>query len=119
MTVLQIPENQNVVFNKQEYLKHFYTNISSSMNRTFSDNLRVIKKGWEDIWENDYVTPAEALAALGKNAVSIFQLHGSAVTWILSILSEEDALKALPLKYRSAGAPYTAHEDGSITLAAE
>ena len=70
-----------------------------------------IKGQWDSVWANPLYTPAEKLAAMGTDAVAIFQTSALFTAAIYAIDSS-----LIDTKYLSAGLPYTAHEDGTITL---
>lgn len=66
-------------------------------------------QSFREFWRGD-VPPADLLAELGTNAVRAFQAHAAAVTFLVAngvTLAPEDCVPPLP---------YTAHQDGTITL---
>lgn len=66
-------------------------------------------QSFREFWHGS-VPPDALLAELGTNAVRAFQAHASAVTFLAAngvVLAPEDCVPPMP---------YTAHEDGTITL---
>jgi cell division septum initiation protein DivIVA len=82
-------------------------------------SIQTIKSNWENIWENTSATPTEMMAAMGKEAVSIFQSSAEYTQTIYNIGQTMEPIITIDAKYLSAKFPYTANEDGSITLEGE
>ena len=79
-------------------------------------SIHTIQENWSNIWENPDATPAEMLLAMGTNATQIFQTSADYTLVIYNIGQSMTPVVNLDPKYLSAKYPYTAHEDGSITL---
>jgi hypothetical protein len=75
-----------------------------------TDTLEVSAKiTFEGIWNNPDATPAEMLAGMGTRAVGGFTAHYYTVLALRAAGKDTSAYDTPPL-------PYTAHEDGTITL---
>lgn len=70
-----------------------------------------VQRGWDLIWENPHYTDVEVLAALGTEAAEVFRL---AAMFTADIYAADPTL--LDVKYLSAKKPYTAHDDGTVTI---
>ena len=79
-------------------------------------SIHTIQENWSNIWENPDVTPAEMLAAMGTNAVQIFQTSADYTLVIYNIGQSLSPPITLDPKYLSAKYPYVAHADDTITL---
>lgn len=85
-------------------------NQESLINRALNLLLEATTKSFDAVWENSERTPAQMIAAQGTAAVANFQDHARAVAYLMQ--SGID----VPAKYQAAPQPYTAHENGTITL---
>lgn len=65
---------------------------------------------FDAVWSNQKRTPAQMIAAQGTRAKANFEDHARTVVYLLSMGVD------VPEKYQAAPSPYTAHEDGTITL---
>lgn len=96
---------------KQYKLQREHAALISAGTLLLNQSIQTVKNQWESVWENQIFTPAEKLAQMGTDAVSIFD---TAAKFTAAIYSIDPSL--LDIKYLSAALPYTAHEDGTITL---
>jgi hypothetical protein len=65
---------------------------------------------FDAVWNNPRRTPAQMIEAQGARAKANFEDHARTVIYLLSMGVD------VPAKYQAAPLPYTAHEDGTITL---
>jgi hypothetical protein len=65
---------------------------------------------FDSVWNNPHRTPAQMIAAQGTKAKANFEDHARTVIYLLGMGV------AVPAKYQAAPLPYTAHDDGTITL---
>lgn len=110
------PFIQNTTPPTQEQLKAFrlqreQVELIRAGQQLLQNSIQTVRGQWEGVWENASFTPAEKLAEMGTDAVAIFQ---TAAIFTAAIYAIDPSL--LDEKYLSAGLPYTAHEDGTITL---
>lgn len=77
----------------------------------------IVKKQWGNVWENKEFTPAEVLAAMGTKATEVFRSAAILTAAVYQIGAEAPTpATLLDAKYLAAKLPYTAQEDGTITL---
>ena len=82
-------------------------------------SIATVASNWLNIWENSEISPADMLAAMGTEAVSIFQSSAAFTQAIYDIGQLMTPPVELDPKYLSAALPYEAHADGTITLVGE
>jgi hypothetical protein len=80
------------------------------INRALGALSQAMQSSFDAVWNNPHQTPAQMLAAQGNKAVSNFEDHARTVVYLLQSGEE------VPAKYQAAPLPYTAHQDGTITL---
>ncbi len=110
------PFIQNTTPPTEEQLKAFrlqreQAELIRAGQQLLQNSIQTVTSQWESVWENAVYTPAEKLAEMGADAVAIFQ---TSAIFTAAIYSIDPSL--LDVKYLSAALPYTAHEDGTITL---
>lgn len=82
---------------------------------------RTLVAGWEGgfdaLWHNPQVTPADALLALGDRAAEVFALSAATVTFLGTILPGrlDDDWARIQAKVAALPAT-TAHPDGTVTI---
>ena len=69
------------------------------------------KKYYDTIWNNSNYTPQQMFDALGQNATTAMNTYAATVQYINTICPG-----SIPPEYCSAGKPYTANPDGTITI---
>lgn len=64
------------------------------------------------------ITPADRIAALGTDAAELFEANAALVELMLGVIGEHDPAMTAAIQQRLASLPaYTAHPDGTVTLA--
>lgn len=96
---------------KADRLNNLIRELKRDGRRLLDQSIRTVVQNWNNVWENENLTPAEVLVSMGTDAVEIFRISALFTACIYEI--DPTFLDA---KYLSAGLPYTAHEDGTITL---
>lgn len=78
--------------------------------QTYNRLVEAFNQGAAMFWQNPTATPAEIAAALGPQAVEIFQLHGM-IGQLLAQVKPEAIAPGL-----AAVGEFTYNEDGSVTI---
>lgn len=84
--------------------------IKQNARQTFNALLQVYDNGAKFFWQNPHATPQDIAAALGTDAVEVFQLHGKIGALLASI--KPDAVTAVLAVVGS----FEYHENGTITV---
>ena len=103
--------SEKPVFDEEKYLDNLMRELKMQTEMTARRLAEICVKTWEDVWENDRVTPQKVLQKMGANAASFFLYHS-----LLIELSGKISEITLPEKVKSAKLPYTVHKDGTITI---
>ena len=85
--------------------------IKQQAKTTYQQLLQVFNNGARQFWQNPRATPAEIAAALGTDAVEVFQLHGKIGALLASINPAAIAVGA------SVVGEFTYNADGTVTVA--
>ena len=85
--------------------------IKQQARMTYQQLLQVFNNGARQFWQNPNATPADIAAALGTDAVEVFQLHGKIGELLASINPAAIAVGA------SVVGEFTYNEDGTVTVA--
>jgi hypothetical protein len=78
---------------------------------TYQQLLQVFNNGARQFWQNPQATPAEIAAALGTDAVEVFQLHGK-IGALLATINP-----AVIAEGASVVGEFTYNADGTVTVA--
>lgn len=70
---------------------------------------------FERLWHSSDATPQQILAKIGPRALELFQRGGDGVQFILGVHNGRPIASMEPEEY-TPPLPYTAHQDGSITI---
>ena len=79
-------------------------------------------KGWsmafDLLWTPaNGITPADRIAALGKDAAELFEANAALVQLMLTVIGDKDPEMTAAIQQRVASIPaFTTHEDGTVTL---
>jgi len=91
--------------------------MNSEGRALFQQVVRFLRSNWENVWENAEYIPAEVLAAMGVNAAETFRTSALLTEAVYRVGAEAPTpVEILPIKYLSAAAGYTKHDDGTIVL---
>ena len=93
--------------------------VISQAPRRIADSLfQAWKASFDLLWAPaGGVSPADRIAALGTNAVELFEANTALVEFMLAVIGEKDPEMTAQIQQRVASIPvYTAHEDGTVTL---
>lgn len=85
--------------------------IKQQAKMTYQQLLQVFNNGARQFWQNPQATPTEIAAALGTDAVEVFQLHGK----IGALLATIDP--AAIAEGASAVGQFAYNDDGTVTVA--
>lgn len=77
---------------------------------TFHQLAQVFNQGAKQFWKNPRATPAEIAAALGPQAVEVFQLHGK-IGALLAQVKPESIAEGVAVVGQ-----FTYNEDGTVTV---
>jgi hypothetical protein len=93
------------------------TQIKNRTARLAETIIREWEHGFDALWNNPQVTPAEVLAELGTDAAEVFELSAATVQFMAAILSGRLDEKLAAIQAKIAEKPATTvHEDGSVTI---
>ncbi len=84
--------------------------LKTTTRTTFQQLAQVFNQGARQFWANPAATPAEIAAALGPQAVEVFQLHGKIGALLADVKPESIALGMAVV------GQFTYNEDGTVTV---
>lgn len=93
--------------------------VISQTPRRIAENLfQAWKASFDMLWNTaGGVTPEDRIAAMGTNAVELFDSSSALVEFLLEVVGDKDPEITAEIEQRVATIPsYTAHDDGTVTL---
>lgn len=86
------------------------TQIKQSARMTFQGLIEVFNKGSKQFWKNPQASPSQIAAALGTDAVEVFELHAKLGSMLAQI--RPDAIQ----EGLSVVGQFTCNQDGTVTI---
>lgn len=93
--------------------------VLSQAPRRIADSLfQAWKTSFDLLWSTaGGVTPADRIAAMGPNAVELFESSSALVQFLVEVIGDKDPEMIAQIQQRADSIPkFTAHEDGTVTL---